>query len=77
MPTMTVRNLPEEVHRRIRLYAAEHGLSAEAAVRRLLDEATRPSKRLGDVVVAFARSGRADFPESPRDRNSIEPADFS
>ena len=77
MPTMTVRNLPEEVHRRIRLYAAEHGLSAEAAVRRLLDEATRPSERLGDVVVAFARSRRADFPETPRNRTPIEPADFS
>lgn len=31
MPAMTVRNLPEDVHRRIRLYAAEHGLCAEAA----------------------------------------------
>jgi antitoxin FitA len=48
MPSMTVRNLPEDLHRRIRLYAAEHGLSAEAAVRRLLDEATRPAQRLGD-----------------------------
>jgi len=54
MPTMTVRNLPEDVHRRIRLYAAENGLSAEAAARRLLDEATRPAERLGDVVTAFA-----------------------
>jgi chromosome partitioning protein len=48
MPSMTVRNLPEDLHRRIRLYAAEHGLSAEAAVRRLMDEATR------DLVVAAA-----------------------
>ena len=62
MPTMTVRNLPEDVHRRIRLYAAEHGLSAEAAARRLLDEATRPTERLGDVVTAFAR---ARMPISP------------
>jgi antitoxin FitA len=77
MPTMTVRNLPEDVHRRIRLYAAEHGLSAEAAVRRLLDEATRPPERLGDVVAAFARARRADFPDTPRDRTAIEPADFS
>jgi plasmid stability protein len=53
---MTVRNLPEDVQRRIRLYAAEHGLSAEAAARRLLDEATRPAERLGDVVTAFARA---------------------
>ena len=70
IPTIKVRNLPEDVHRRIRLYAAEHGLSAEAAVRRLLDEATRPPERLGDVEVAFARSRQADFPETPRDRPS-------
>jgi plasmid stability protein len=35
MATMTVRNLPDEVHRRIRLYAAERGLSAEEAASRL------------------------------------------
>ena len=77
MPTMTVRNLPEDVHRRIRLYAAEHGLSAEAAARRLLDEATRPTERLGDVVTAFARARHADFPDVPRNPATIEPADFS
>ena len=77
MPSMTVRNLPEDVHRRIRLYAAEHGLSVEAAARRLLDEATRPPEKLGDLVTAFARSRAADFPEVPRDRSPVEPADFS
>ena len=77
MPTIMVRNLPEEVHRRIRLYAAEHGVSVEAAVRRLLDEATRPPERLGDVVAAFARARQADFPETPGDRTAIEPADSS
>lgn len=74
---MTVRNLPEEVHRRVRLYAAEHGLSAEEAARRLLDEATRSPERLGDIVAAFARARQADFPETPRDSTPIEPADFS
>jgi plasmid stability protein len=77
MATMTVRNLPDEVHRRIRLYAAERGLSAEEAARRLLDEATRPAERLGDVITAFARARSADFPETSRDRSPIEPADFS
>lgn len=69
LPSITVRNLPEDLHRRIRLYAAEHGLSAEAAVRRLLDEATRPAGRLGDVIVAYARARAVDFPETPRDRS--------
>ena len=47
MPTMTVRNLPSEVHRRLKLYAAHHGISAEAAARKILDDATRPADRLG------------------------------
>ena len=77
MPSMTVRNLPEDLHRRIRIYAAEHGLSAEASVRRLLDEATRPAERLGDIVADYARVRAADFPDTPRDRTPVSPADFS
>lgn len=77
MPSMTVRNLPDDLHRRIRLYAAERGLSAEAAVRRLLDEATRPAERLGDVVAAYARARAVDFPKTPRDCTPVSPADFS
>lgn len=77
MPTMTVRNLSDDVHRRIRLYAAEQGMSTEAAARRLLDEATRPSERLGDIVTAFARARESDFPDVHRDRSAIEPADVS
>lgn len=77
MATMTVRNLPDDVHRRIRLYAAEHGISAEAAARRILDEGTRPADRLGDIVMAFARARQANFPDTPRDHTPIAPADFS
>jgi len=77
MATMTVRNLPDDVHRRIRLYAAEHGLSAEAAARQLLDKATRPAERLGDVVTAFARARAVDFPDTLRNQTPVEPADFS
>ena len=77
MPTMTVRNLPSDVHRRVKLYAAHRGISAEAAARTILDEATRPADRLGDVVAAYARARRADFPDTPRDRTPIEPADLS
>ena len=77
MPTMTVRNLPGDVHRRIKLHAAEHGISAEAAARKILDEATRPADRLGDVVAASERARKVDFPDTPRDRTPIEPADFS
>jgi plasmid stability protein len=74
---MTLRNLPDDVHRRIKLYAAEHGITAEAAARRILDEAPRPVGGLGDVVVAFARAREADFPDVQRGRSPIDPANFS
>ena len=44
MATMTVRNLPDDVHRRVRLYAAERGFSVEEAARRILED--RKSTRL-------------------------------
>jgi len=39
MPTLTVRNLDEEVIRRLRIQAAEHGRSAEAEHREILRRA--------------------------------------
>ena len=46
MPTLTVRNLPEETHRALRARAARHGRSTEAEVRVILEETVRPAKRL-------------------------------
>lgn len=46
MPTVTIRNLPEETHRALRVRAARHGRSAEAEIRHILEEAVRPSQRL-------------------------------
>lgn len=46
MATLNIRNLPDEVHRRLRIRAAEHGRSMEAEARSILAEAcaaeTRP-----------------------------------
>lgn len=57
MAMLTVRNLPEDVHRALRLRAAEHGLSTEAEVRKILREAVQPQGRLllGDALFAAAR----------------------
>jgi plasmid stability protein len=38
MATLTVRNLPDDVHRALRLRAAEHGRSTEGEVRAILAE---------------------------------------
>ena len=76
MATMTVRNLPDDVHRRIKFVAAQRGMSAEATVRELLDEATRPAEKLGDMVVSFARKRDVNFPEIKRTDETLDAADF-
>jgi plasmid stability protein len=42
MRSITIRNVPDEVHRALRVRAAQHGLSAEAEIRDILENAVRP-----------------------------------
>jgi plasmid stability protein len=46
MAVLTVRNIPEETHRALRIRAAVHGRSAEAEVRAILEEVVRPATRV-------------------------------
>ncbi len=46
MASITVRNLPDEVHRALRVRAAQHGRSAEAEIRDILEKATKPEGRI-------------------------------
>lgn len=46
MSMLTVRNLPEEVHRALRVRAAQHGRSTEAEVREILTAAVKPASRV-------------------------------
>jgi plasmid stability protein len=46
MPSLTVRNLPDETHRALRVRAALHGRSTEAEIRAILEETVRPAQRL-------------------------------
>lgn len=64
MPTMTIRDLPVEVHQAIKARARAHGRSAEAEVRAILQEAARPpgSVRLGSALAAIGdRYGGIDL----------------
>jgi len=77
---LTVRNVPEEVHRALRLRAAEHGRSAEAEIRDILETALRPGDRarLGDELAALGRKiglTNEDFGvfDDLRDRTPAEP----
>ncbi len=57
MASLTVRNVPDEVHRALRVKAAEHGRSTEAEVRAILASAVKPDQRLlmGDALEALGR----------------------
>lgn len=57
MPSITIRNVPDDVHRALRVLAAKHGRSAEAEIRDILERAVKPPKRvrLGDAMAALGR----------------------
>ncbi|MGD9871636.1 MAG: Arc family DNA-binding protein [Thauera sp.] len=84
MPSITVRNIPDEVHRAIRVRAAMHGRSAEAEVRDILEQAAKPEGRLklGTLLASIAREagGLSDEElalfENARDKTPAQPMRF-
>ena len=78
MRVVTVRNLPEETHRALRLRAAQHGRSTEAEIRDILEEAVHPETRvkIGSELAAFGRRlGGVDL-DIAREQAPAEPATF-
>lgn len=83
MPMLTVRNVPDEVHRALRMRAAEHGRSTEAEIREILERAVKSEQRvrMGDALAALGqRAGltNADFAvfDAQRDKAPAEPMKF-
>ena len=83
MAMLTVRNLPDDVHRALRVRAAQHGRSTEAEVREILASAVKPETRLrlGDALAALSRKmglTNEDFEvfEQVRDRKPAESPTF-
>ncbi len=83
MAMLTVRNLPDDVHRALRVRAALHGRSTEAEVREILATAVKPEARvrMGDALAALGRTiglTNADFEifEQVRDQTPAEPLRF-
>ena len=60
MAMLTVRNLSEEVHRALRVRAAQHGQSMEAEVREILESAISPKGRvkLGSLLAGMGRQAK-------------------
>lgn len=83
MAILTVRNVPDEVHRAIRVRAAQHGRSAEAEVREILANAVKPDQRLrlGDALAELGKKvglTNEDFAvlDQVRDTTPAEPMRF-
>ena len=83
MAMLTVRNLPDDVHRALRVQAALHGRSTEAEVREILANAVKPEARMrvGDALAALGRKlalENEDFDifNEVRDKTPAEPPRF-
>ncbi len=84
MASITIRNIPDEVHRAIRARAAMHGHSTEAEVRRILEQAARPEGRikLGSMLASIARDAggltqaEAEAINQQRDKTPAGPLSF-
>ncbi len=79
MPNLTVRNLPDETHRALRVRAARHGRSTEAEVRAIIEETVRPPQRLkiGTEIHRISQEiGGMDDLEISRSRSVIKGAHF-
>ena len=83
MASITVRNVPDEVHRALRVLAAQHGRGAEAEIRDILERAVKPAKRvrLGDALAALGREAgltEQDIAaiDQTRDKSPAKPMTF-
>ena len=60
----------------MRFVAAERGISTEEAARQLLDEASRPAEKVGDVIVEYVKNLYAFLTGIKSSDDTAEPADF-
>jgi antitoxin FitA len=81
MASITVRNVPDEVHRALRVRAAQHGCSA--GIRDILERAVKPAKRVrfGDAPAALGRKvgltdGDIAIIDQARDKSPAKPMKF-
>jgi plasmid stability protein len=84
MVTVTVKDIPHEVHQALCSRARQHGCSTVAEIRDILKNAVMPPKRmrLGSLLVSIAQEAgeltdaEAGVFDSIRDKTAAEPLDF-
>ena len=77
MAAVTVRNIPDQTHRALKLRAAQHGRSTEAEIRNILEAAVLPKVGVGSALAAIGRSlGGIDL-DFQRHPTPVDPARFA
>ena len=78
MASVTVRTLPGETHRVLRVRAATHGRSTEAEIRTILENAVRPEGRVkvGTLLADIGREVGGIELDIERKRSPAEPLEF-
>ena len=82
MAILTVRKVPDEVHRALRVRAAHNGRSTESEIRAILQDAVMPEGRvkLGSLLAEIGRQAQLTDEElatfAQRDHTPVEPAKF-
>jgi antitoxin FitA len=83
LAAVTIRNLPEETHRALRVRAAQHGRSTEAEIREILEQAVKPENRtkLGSLLASIGRDAGlteqdVEVLQAVRDKTPVQPIDF-
>ena len=83
MASITIRNVPENVHQALRLRAARHQRSTEAEIRFILEQAAKPEGRvkLGAMLSAIGREASLtdrdiEVFDTLRDKTPAEPVRF-
>lgn len=75
MSSITIRNLPDETHRALRVRAALAGRSTEAEVRAILENVARPEGRvrLGSLLAEIGQQAGGFDLDIVRDKTASEP----
>jgi plasmid stability protein len=76
MASLSVRKLDEDTIARLRVRAAEHGVSMEEEVRRIIQQAVEAPSRVGDLAVALFSPAYAEDPLPLPERETTAPLSF-
>jgi plasmid stability protein len=67
MPNLSVRKIDRDVYERLRLRAAQHGVSMEEEVRQILRRAVVAPERLGDLALEYFGENGVEIELPPRE----------